>query len=64
MFVPNDPAPGDDVLHIRLASLLSNQARWSQLALKGLPNELVDVGFFFFFDDDERPSDAEENNNK
>jgi len=42
VFVPNEPAPGDDVHRIRLASLLPGLARWSQLALNGLPNELVD----------------------
>ncbi|KAF8816113.1 hypothetical protein BYT27DRAFT_7209030 [Phlegmacium glaucopus] len=42
VFVPNEPAPGDDVLRIRLAGLLPGLARWSQLALNGLPNELVD----------------------
>lgn len=47
VFVPNEPAPGDDVHRIRLASLLPGLARWSQLALNGLPNELVDVSFFF-----------------
>ena len=46
VFVPNEPAPGDDVLRIRLAGLLPGLARWSQLALNGLPNELVDVSFF------------------
>jgi len=42
VFVPNEPAPGDDVHRIRLAGLLPGLARWSQLALNGLPNELVD----------------------
>jgi len=42
VFVPNEPASGDDVLRIRLAGLLPGLARWSQLALNGLPNELVD----------------------
>lgn len=32
---------------IRLAGLLPGLARWSQLALEGLPNELVDVSAFF-----------------
>ncbi|TFK31913.1 Peroxin-3-domain-containing protein [Crucibulum laeve] len=35
-------APGEDV-RIRLASLLPGLARWSHLALNGLPNELVDT---------------------
>ena len=48
VFVPNEPAPGDDVLRIRLAGLLPGLARWSQLTLNGLPNELVDVSFLFF----------------
>ena len=47
VFVPNEPAPGDDVLRIRLAGLLPGLARWSQLALNGLPNELVDVSLCF-----------------
>jgi peroxin-3 len=34
---------------IRLAGLLPGLARWSQLALEGLPNELVDVRPFFRF---------------
>ena len=46
VFMPNEPAPGDDVLRIRLAGLLPGLARWSQLTLNGLPNELVDVSFF------------------
>ena len=45
VFVPNEPSPGEEVLHIRLAGLLPGLARWSQLALNGLPNELVDVSF-------------------
>lgn len=49
VFVPNEPAPGDDVLRIRLAGLLPGLARWSQLALNGLPNEPVDVSFLLFF---------------
>lgn len=40
------PAGDDDVLRIRLAGLLPGLARWSQLALNGMPNELVDVSFF------------------
>ena len=47
VFVPNEPAPGDDVLRIRLAGLLPGLARWSQLTLNGLPNEFVDVSFFY-----------------
>jgi len=42
VFVPNEPATGDDVLRIRLAGLLPGLARWSQLALNGLLNKLVD----------------------
>jgi len=34
---------GAEVERIRLAGLLPGLARWSQLALNGLPNELVDV---------------------
>lgn len=33
---------------VRLAALLPGLARWSQLALEGLPNVLVDVRFSFF----------------
>jgi hypothetical protein len=50
VLVPNEPATGDDVLRIRLAGLLPGLARWSQLALNGLPNELVDVSFFYHAD--------------
>ena len=39
---------GGGAVRIRLAGLLPGLARWSQLAMRGLPNELVDVGFFFF----------------
>jgi len=42
VFVANEPTPGEEVLRIRLAGLLPGLARWSQLALNGLPNELVD----------------------
>jgi peroxin-3 len=38
-----DGAVGVEVERIRLAGLLPGLARWSQLALNGLPNELVDV---------------------
>lgn len=58
VFVPNEPAPGDDVLRIRLAGLLPGLARWSQLALNGLPNELVDVSLFFFLRTLTGPYDA------
>jgi len=34
---------GAEAERIRLAGLLPGLARWSQLALNGLPNELVDV---------------------
>lgn len=46
VFVSSDQAPGDDV-RIRLAGLLPGLARWSHLALNGLPNELVDVSVIF-----------------
>ncbi|KAF9531246.1 Peroxin-3-domain-containing protein [Crepidotus variabilis] len=37
------PAPGDtEEVRIRLAGLLPGLAKWSQLALNGIPNELVD----------------------
>ncbi|KAF8632834.1 hypothetical protein AX15_001664 [Amanita polypyramis BW_CC] len=41
VFVSSDSAPGEEV-RIRLAGLLPGFARWSRLALYGLPNELVD----------------------
>lgn len=37
----------DDEVRVRLAGLLPALSRWSQLALNGLPNELVDVGIHF-----------------
>lgn len=33
---------------LRLAALLPGLARWSHLAINGLPNELVDVRVFKF----------------
>ena len=42
-----DGAVGVEVERIRLAGLLPGLARWSQLALNGLPNELVDVRLLF-----------------
>jgi peroxin-3 len=44
-----DGAVGVEVERIRLAGLLPGLARWSQLALNGLPNELVDVRLPFLF---------------
>ncbi|KAF8876836.1 Peroxin-3-domain-containing protein [Infundibulicybe gibba] len=43
VFVTSDPplSPGEEV-RIRLAGLLPGLARWSQLALNALPNELID----------------------
>jgi peroxin-3 len=35
-------------IKIRLAGLLPGLARWSQLALNAVPNELVDVSLRFF----------------
>jgi len=35
-------------LRLRLAGLLPGLARWSHLALNGLPNELVDVSYTLF----------------
>ncbi|KAJ7933757.1 Peroxin-3-domain-containing protein [Mycena leptocephala] len=44
----SDPAtPGEEV-RIRLAGLLPGLARWSHLALNGLPNELIDVRLLYF----------------
>lgn len=37
---------GVDAVRIRLAGLLPGLARWSQLAMRGLPNELIDVSVF------------------
>lgn len=50
VFLSTDPqpAPGEPV-RIRLAGLLPGLARWSQLALNGLPNELVDVSVSLLF---------------
>lgn len=48
VFIQSDTIPGEEV-RIRLAGLLPGLARWSQLALNGLPNELVDVSFFSAF---------------
>lgn len=47
VFVSSEPpaVSGEDV-RIRLAGLLPGLARWSHLALRGLPNELVDVSVF------------------
>jgi peroxin-3 len=62
VFVTNEPPPpttttttteggggggGEEEFRIRLAGLLPGLTRWSELALNGLPNELVDVSFFF-----------------
>ena len=49
VFVTTEPSavPGEEV-RIRLAGLLPGLARWSQLALNGLPNELVNVSLFYF----------------
>lgn len=41
---PNSPLDeAQELLRLRLAGLLPGLARWSHLALNGLPNELVDV---------------------
>ena len=53
VFVDSDPGEGlglgGGAVRIRLAGLLPGLAKWSQLAMRGLPNELVDVGFLSFF---------------
>jgi peroxin-3 len=36
----------EDALRVRLAGMLPGLARWSNLALTSLPNELIDVGYF------------------
>jgi len=41
VFVSSECVPGEEV-RIRLAGMLPGLARWSRLALHGLPNELVD----------------------
>jgi len=45
---PNSPLDGSqDLVRLRLAGLLPGLARWSHLALNGLPNELVDVSYCY-----------------
>jgi peroxin-3 len=39
----SSPDESQDFLRLRFAGLLPGLARWSHLALNGLPNELVDV---------------------
>jgi hypothetical protein len=39
----NDDADVKGEVRLKLAALLPGMARWSHLALNGLPNELVDV---------------------
>lgn len=39
---------GEGEVRLRTASVLPGLARWSSLALNGMPNELVDVRTFFF----------------
>lgn len=49
---PIDLTVGQEVkeeVKVRLAGLLPGLARWSQLALNAVPNELVDVSIFFRF---------------
>ncbi len=38
---------GEGEVRLRTASVLPGLARWSSLALNGMPNELVDVSAFF-----------------
>lgn len=40
---------GGEAERVRLAGLLPGLARWSQLAMEGLPNELVDVSILLSF---------------
>lgn len=40
---PNAPVGPGQEPRVRLAGMLPALARWSQLALEGMPNELVDV---------------------
>lgn len=52
VFVESDAGEslgGGGAVRVRLAGLLPGLARWSQLAMRGLPNELVDVGLFLFY---------------
>lgn len=46
VFASSDSIHGEEV-RIRLAGLLPDLARWSQLALRALPNELIDVSCIF-----------------
>lgn len=46
VFVDSSVEPGEEV-RIRLAGLLPGLSRWSSLALRGLPCELVDVSVVF-----------------
>ena len=39
---------GESEVRLRTAGVLPGLARWSSLALNGMPNELVDVRTFFF----------------
>jgi len=44
IFRPSDEGEGKgEEVRMRLAALLPGLAKWSQLALNGLPNELIDV---------------------
>lgn len=43
VFVDSAEDSNQEPLKLRLAGLLPGLARWSHLALNGLPNELVDV---------------------
>jgi peroxin-3 len=50
IFRPSSTREGEgkgEEVRLRLAALLPGLAKWSQLALNGLPNELIDVSFLF-----------------
>ena len=48
IFRPSGEGEGKgEEVRMRLAALLPGLAKWSQLALNGLPNELIDVSFFW-----------------
>jgi len=47
VFEPNRDPTGTTEPRVKLAGLLPALSKWSQLALDGLPNELVDVSCLF-----------------
>lgn len=51
-------------MKVRLAGMLPGLARWSQLALEGLPNELIDVSTPIYIDERPFPWSCREEANK